>query len=221
MITEQEVQNLIHTLTILKEKYNLSKTTADKHKLNLHKNLLIKQLEYQIDMKIGKYKKYNNYEDIKQEALLRVARAIETYDQNKGSFFWWFHRYVDTTISRIANQHSAIRFPMKFAKDNLPIRTSIKKIDKNVKGFELLFESLHDNRLPDFRLEYNEFSVTFNKIFAKLPRHQQDVINLAFGFDSGKAMSIDKISNKLNITKSTCLRTIKSALSTMKENIKI
>ncbi len=227
MITEQEAQNLITTLINLKDVYKSSNAYKDKIALQKHEQLCMKKFEYIINMKINKYRKFNNYDDLKQEAYEALIKSIETYDQTKGSFFWWCHHYTNTKISRKANTHTAIRYSLKYAKENPPIRSSIGNIDnvgsnkyKDSKTKELS-DMLQYNCTPEKQIEHNEIFEKINKVFTNLNPIQQNVINLAFGFESGKSMSIRKICNTLNISKPTCMKTLKTALSTLKDNIKI
>jgi len=74
---------------------------------------------------------------------------------------------------------------------------------------------------PDKELEESQATQAIQGAVSKLSAEQREIINLAFGFDSDKPMSINKICKKLSISRLSCIKTINSALSAMKENIKI
>jgi RNA polymerase sigma factor (sigma-70 family) len=160
-------------------------------------------------MKTGRYKTFSNYEDLNQEGFEALIKAMTNYNPKKGSFFWWAHRYIDTRISRSANLHTTIRYPLKVAKNNAPHKESV---------MPLLIEEVH---CPDKELEGCQSSYAIQQAFALLTEDQKNIINLVYGFDGDKPMSINKICKKLNISRLSCIKTIDSALSMMKEKIKI
>ena len=52
-----------------------------------------------------------------------------------------------------------------------------------------------------------------------LNKEQSDIINLAFGFDGDKPLSINKICKKMNMSRINCIKAINSALVLLKQNI--
>ncbi len=74
---------------------------------------------------------------------------------------------------------------------------------------------------PDKELEESQVTNAIYGAVSKLTNEQKEVINLAFGFDGDKPMSINKICKQLGISRLSCIKIINSALSVMKENIKI
>jgi RNA polymerase sigma factor (sigma-70 family) len=160
-------------------------------------------------MKTGRYKIFSNYEDLNQEGFEALLKSMNNYDPKKGSFFWWAHKYIDTRISRSANLHTTIRYPLKVAKESTPHKESVMPI------------LIEENYCPDKQLENVQSFTAIQSAFDKLTDDQKHIINLAFGFESDKPMSINKICKKLNISRLCCIKTINGALSIMKESIKI
>jgi RNA polymerase sigma factor (sigma-70 family) len=160
-------------------------------------------------MKTGRYKAFSNYEDLNQEGFEALIKAMNNYNPKKGSFFWWAHKYIDTRISRSANLHTTIRYPLKVAKAATPHKEAV---------MPLLIEERY---CPDRELEESQLNHAIQGAVSILTPEQREVISLAYGFDGDKPMSINKICKKLNISRLSCIKTINSALSLMKENIKV
>lgn len=207
MLTEQEAQDLMTTLIDLRAKVKEgSVSTAE---VKAHEKICIEKFKYLVTMKTGRYKAFSNYEDLNQEGYEALVKAMNNYNPKKGSFFWWAHRYIDTRISRSANLHTTIRYPLKVAKNNAPHKESV---------MPLLIE---ENYCPDKELEFHQSSYAIQNALALLSNEQREIINLAYGFDGDKPMSINKICKKLNISRLSCIKTVDAALSMMKEHIKI
>lgn len=209
MLTEPEAQDLMTKWIDLRAR---SKETGDPKivsEFKKHDRLCMEQFRYLVTMKTGRYKTFSNYEDLNQEGFEALVKAMNNYNPKKGSFFWWAHKYIDTRISRSANLHTTIRYPLKVAKNTTPHKESV---------MPLLIEERY---CPDKELEDSQNMNAITGALSLLSSEQKEVINLAYGFDGDKPMSINKICKKLGISRLSCIKTINSALSTMKENIKI
>lgn len=209
MLTEQEAQDLMAKLIDLREQVKTGEDPKIKVALNKHEQICMEKFRYLVTMKTGRYKAFSNYDDLNQEGFEALIKAMNNYNPKKGSFFWWAHKYIDTRISRSANLHTTIRYPLKVAKNNTPHKESV---------MPLLIEERY---CPDKELEESQSVHAIQGAISKLSDSQREIINLAYGFDGDKPMSINKICKKLGISRLSCIKTINSALSTMKENIKI
>jgi RNA polymerase sigma factor (sigma-70 family) len=209
MLTEQEAQDLMTKLIDLRDQIKTSEDVKIKGELKRHEQICIEKFRYLVTMKTGRYKAFSNYEDLNQEGFEALIKAMNNYNPKKGSFFWWAHKYIDTRISRSANLHTTIRYPLKVAKAHTPHKESI---------MPLMIEERH---CPDKELEESQLTHAIQGAVSILTPEQREVISLAYGFDGDKAMSINKICKKLSISRLSCIKTINSALSLMKENIKV
>lgn len=209
MLTEQEAQDLMIKLIDLRIKIKDSNESKTLVELKKHEQICIEKFKYLVTMKTGRYKAFSNYDDLNQEGFEALIKAMNNYNPKKGSFFWWAHKYIDTRISRSANLHTTIRYPLKVAKNNTPHKESIMPI------------LIEERYCPDKELENSQLNQIMQNAFSSLTKEQQQIINLAYGFDGDKPMSINKICKKLNISRLCCIKTINSALSLMKDNIKI
>jgi len=79
---------------------------------------------------------------------------------------------------------------------------------------------IEETYCPDKELESSQVNNAIKSVFSLLTENQKEIINLAYGFTGDKPMSINKICKQLNISRLNCIKTINSALSLMKEQIK-
>lgn len=209
MLTEQESTDLMNKLLELRAKVKDSNDSKIINELKRHEQICIEKFKYLVTMKTGRYKAFSNYEDLNQEGFEALIKAMKTFNPKKGCFFAWAHNYIGTRISRSANLHTTIRFPLKVAKANTPHKEAVMPV------------MIEERYCPDKEMEESQTNQAINNVLASLTKEQQEVINLAYGFDGDKPMSINKICKKLSISRLSCIKTINSALSSMKENIKI
>lgn len=205
MITEQEAQELVTKYKRLKKSAESDESV--KLELKKHESICISKLKYLVTMKVGKYKNFNNYEDLIQEGYEALLKGIKTYESSKGSVFWWLHKYIDTRISRSANLHTTIRYPLKVAKQQAPYK------EFNMPN---LIEEID---CPDKKLEEHQSIQLINNNLKYLSEKQKEILSLAFGFND-KICSINKIAKKTNLSRSAVLKEYKAALNTLKEHIK-
>lgn len=209
MLTEQDAQDLMVKLIDLR---NIAKETKDKSiisQMKKHEKKCIEQFKYLVSMKTGRYKAFSNYDDLNQEGFMALLTAMNNYNPKKGSFFWWAHKYIDTRISRSANLHTTIRYPLRVAKNETPHK-------------ETIMPTLIEERYcPDKELENSQSMRSLQSACSLLTDDQKQVINLVYGFDSDKPMSINKVCKKLNITRSQCVKIMNTAHSVMKDHIKL
>lgn len=206
MITEQEAQDLVTKYKSLKKAAESDDSV--KTELKKHEYICINKLKYLVTMKVGKYKTFNNYEDLIQEGYEALLKGIKTYESSKGSVFWWLHKYIDTRISRSANLHTTIRYPLKVAKQQAPYK------EFNMPNL------IEEFNCPDKKLEEQQSIQLISENFKHLSENQKQIISLAFGFEHAKSFSINKIAKKTNLSRSAVLKEYKSAINILKEHIK-
>jgi RNA polymerase sigma factor (sigma-70 family) len=209
MINEQEAQDLMIKFIDLRKKAAESDDIQIKRELQAHQNLCMRKFAYLVTMRTNRYKGFSNYDDLNQEGFEALIKSMKNYDPKKGIFFWWAHKYIDTRISRSANLHTAIRYPLKFAKATPPHKES---------QIPIMIEPRFN---PDKILESNQLRTAMFDAMQKLTSDQRNVISLAFGFDGDKPLSINKICKKLSISRLNCIKTINVAMELIKTNIKL
>lgn len=192
-------------LISLRDKAKKTKDPQVIKSFRLHEKKCIDKFKYVIKMKTYRYKSFSNYDDLNQEAHEALLKAMSNYNPKKGSFFWWCHKYIDTRISRTANLHTTIRYPLRVAKETTPHK---EQIPKNLVDFRLN---------PEKSFEYMETKFLINEALDKLPQTQKQIMTMVYGVSGDKPASINKVCETLDISRSFCLKEMKSASLKIKE----
>lgn len=205
----EQSETLMKNFISLREKAKETKEEIDIKKFRAYERLCIEKFKYLIMMKTSRYKNFNNYEDLVQEGLEALTKAMKNYDPKKGMFFWWLHKYVDTRISRSANLHTTIRFPLKYTKTVIPYR-------------EPLLPILYDMSESQFdTLQKVESASLVQKNLKTLPDEQFKVTQLFFGLNGLEPQSISKVCKALKITRPTATKLLEEAMGTLKDTIQL
>lgn len=209
MLTIQEVQDLMIELIRLRSIAAVSSDTNDINRFRAHEKICMNKFQYLITMRTDRYKEFFNHEDLLQEGYVALLKAMKNYDPTKGNFVWWAHQYIKTRISRSANLHTAIRYPLKFAKLHPPHK-------------ELQLPLMIDKRpTPDNALDTSETMSAIQIAIQRLDSNQKSVIDLAFGISGDKPLPISKICKKMKISRVNYLKVMDGALTIIKNNIRL
>jgi RNA polymerase sigma factor (sigma-70 family) len=209
MITEQMARKMMKKLRNLKQKLSKNNTEENREALKQYEQQCLQELKYFVHMKTSRYRKFSNYEDLNQEGLDALLKAMRTFKNKRGSFFYWAGLFVNTRLSRAANNHSAIRYPMYIAKIIKPHKES---------NFPIML----DTKLsPENITENTEISQIIQKSFSSLNSEQKELINMVYGFNGDKPMSIAKVCKKMNISRSNCMKVLNGALYILKQKIEL
>lgn len=203
----QKIQNLLSKLVIARKKCAKSKSAKAKLELHRLQEECAKELEYLVESRTRRYKGFANYEDLCQDGRIALFLALQSYEPEKGDFFWWANKYIKTKISREANRHSTIKIPIKQTKLVQPYKVSqLPIIVDNA-------PSAVDNMANE------EKSSLIRSAIYKLPPDQRRVIELHYEMSDKDSNSIVKICNTMKISRMNCIRLLDEAKSTLKQNL--
>lgn len=206
MPTSEEINEVAKKFLNLKKKANSGKP-EDVKAYKSYQNFCAKKLAPLVNFKTNRYKKFSNYPDLQQDGFEALMLAFETYDPKKGDFVWWASRYINTRVSRAANAHSTIRFPLKKAKDLQPYKVGTMPV---------LIDSSSN---PLEAVEQGQEVSVVQKAISELPEQQRRIILMHHEF-SGKSCSISKISQELKISRPTCQKLLNEAQESLKSRLK-
>lgn len=209
MISIEEAQELMTKFIMLKKEYDKSKDHKDFVSLRRHEELCIKKFHYLITMRTDRYKSFANYEDLNQEGCVALMKAMKNYNPEKGIFFWWAHKYIDTRVSRSANTHSVIKYPLSLARTISPRREN------------KLPTMVEDVYCPDKQAEKSELRKALNNAINGLSKRQQKAVSLIFGLSDDDPLSITRVSKKMKMSREKFLLYISKAMSKIETTIKI
>jgi RNA polymerase sigma factor (sigma-70 family) len=206
-LTQQEIDDLANEYIRLKNKAEKSKSFKSQNDFINYQNYCMKKLEPLVTMRTNKYKKYSNYPDLNQDGFEALVQALKTFDASKGNFVGWAHQYIATRISRSANAHTTIRYPLKKAKMLQPYKTSSMPI-------------MVDLRDPQQNIEIYEKRIKVMEAIDNLPEVHKKAIMMKHEFSRNENSSISKISEQLKISRPMCMKILQEAESILRNNLK-
>lgn len=202
----EEINALVNKLVELRKKK--AKSAKLKSQYNDLQRLCSEKLEYLIEARARRYKGFSNYDDLCQDGRLALHLALQSYEPDKGDFFWWANKYIKTKISREANRHSTIKIPLKHTKHVQPYKVSQIPVivDSNPTALDSLSKI--------------QFDLLVRKAVEKLPEDQKMVIELHFEMnDKTDSGSIGNICKRLNIKRANCVKLLDQAKETLREEL--
>jgi RNA polymerase sigma factor (sigma-70 family) len=206
----ERINNLLEKLVILRRKCAKSKrNTKIQKEFEQVQSLCAKELDYLVETRTRKYKSFANYDDLRQDGRLALYLALQSYEPEKGDFFWWANKYIKTKISREANRHSTIKIPLKHTKYVTPYKVSQLPIivDKGPGALESITS--------------HEVNTLIRNAVSKLPDDQRKIIELHYemGKFQKESHSIGKICDQLNISRMNCVKLLNEAKKTLKQEL--
>lgn len=198
-LEQDEINSLATKFITLRDKANKSKSKKVKKEYYTFQNFCVEKLKFLVTIKTGRYRQFSNHPDLEQDGLEALVLALKTYNPSKGCFSWWADKYISTRISRAANTHSTIRFPLKKAKLVRPYKTSTMPIMVDTQ--------------PDAQqtLETSQQSQQVRQAIQKLPIQHQEIVNMVYGLNGIKQHSIGALIKHLAISRPQCLKILEEA----------
>lgn len=186
-LTDNEIDDLV-------EKYVLLKQNGKTNEFLLFEKEFVFHMNRIIDLYTYKYKRFSNYEDLRQESFESLMMAVNTFKRSKGKFVGWAKLYSKTKAWRQANKHSTIKIPLKEAKDLPPIKIAIEDLSAQ----DLIRESsIRDS--PEQTIIKNDLWSRIHKSFNKLSEKELKIIKYHFSVDE-EFPNISKLCSSLSIS---------------------
>lgn len=206
----ERISSLLDKLVTLRRKCAKSKSSKFRKEFEQVQEECAVELDYLVEARCRRYKGFSNYDDLCQDGRLALYNALQSYEPEKGDFYWWANKYIKTKISREANRHSTIKIPLKHTKHVTPYKVSQLPIivDNSPSAVE--------------NLEVGELKKIIRSSISRLPDDQRRVIELHYEMSAGahgEPQSIGNICAALNITRSSCVKLLNEAMSTLKQEL--
>lgn len=207
MINEEQAQKIVNEYQSILRDYESEPTETNLIKLKKIESKCLDKLSYLVKMKVGKYRQFSNYDDLFQEGLIVLLRAMKNYSSDKGSFFWWAHKYIGTKIFRSASNHSVIKIPIKQTAKIIPYK-------------EIVMPLLIENKdCPDVNYDKKETREMLTECYDNLTNIQKQVIDMMYGIKNNNPMPLHKVCLALKLSRQQCERIIEQSLIKMKRNM--
>lgn len=206
-MSTKEANNIIKKYLKLRDLVKVKPDPKAIIELKQQQQICLQKFRYLVLIKTSRYKNFNNYDDLNQEGLEALLQGLNSYNPKKGNIFWWLHKYIDTRISRTANLHTTIKFPLKYAKIHTPHREQLPTVTD--------FTTIDQSDM----LEQSEALHTIKQTFSTLSDNQQNIVKLVFGMNGENPQSISKVCKQLNISRQACTQVLKQVYCILKRNI--
>jgi RNA polymerase sigma factor (sigma-70 family) len=210
-VTKEMIENaaVLNRLIELRNIKNTTLSKKDKIAYDNYFNVVFKRFSYIVDIHTNKYKKYANYQDLKQEGSMGLFIALNNFNPARSkNLFRVIHWYVSTRIQRSAHKHDLVRLTLKQSKDN----NHLNRVD----AMPIIID---ESKNP---YEYLESSVinkeVINAVSNLLPL-EKTIVSLYFGIDSNKKTNITNICNQTKMPRVKVLEILQSACKTLGENL--
>jgi RNA polymerase sigma factor (sigma-70 family) len=204
-LSQEEIDVISRKYLTLKNKSNPSEDDVKEFKA--YQNFCMGKFAYLVKMRSAKYRKFSNHPDLEQDGFEALILAFNTFDPDKGSFSWWADKYISTRISRAANAHSTIRYPIKKAKEIKPYKTSTIPI------------MIDEGPDPALAAEVSENSVNINRAIDSLPASHKSVVNMTYGFNGFRARTVGTVMVDLKITRSEYTKLLREAKEQIRQQL--
>ncbi len=197
MPTSEEINDVAKKFLELKSRAKSGKP-EDIRVFKNYQNFCANKLSSLVKFKTSKYRKFSNYPDLQQDGFEALMLAFETYDPKKGDFVWWASKYIGTRVSRAANAHSTIRYPLKKAKELQPYKVS---------AIPILIDTSYN---PLEAVEQGQEVSVVQEALSELPEQQRQIVMMYHEF-AGRDSSVSKISKKLKMSRPACQKLLNEA----------
>ncbi len=204
-LSNEEINALAVKYMDLKAKADLSE--KDKSKFAEYQNYCMSKLQFLVDRRAVKYRKFSNYLDLRQDGFEAMLLAFKTYNHKKGNFSWWADKYIKTRISRCANAHSTIKFPIKKAAELKPYK--VGAIPVVIDGGPDGFDSFH----------VSENKEIISKAIDGLPDTHKNVVKKMYGFVGKKPASMASIMDEMSLSRPQFLKILNEAKEKIKKTL--
>ena len=206
MLSKFEAEELMNGFLKLKEEVN--KDNPEKSFIEQFKKqerICVEKFLYIVHMHTDRYKEFHNHDDLVQEGCEALVKAMNTYKPDKGIFFWWAHRHISTRISRQANLHTPIRYPLAYSRKTPPRREN---------KFPIMIEKRF---CPDKIVEDDENVKVINEAIGRLTKRQRFVLSMAFGMNGDKPKTINWICKEMGLPRGKCMKILTRAMERMRD----
>ena len=205
--SKEEINEIAKEFVELRDGLGKSKNKKNRSKFELFQNAVVKKLSHLVLLRTNRYRMFNNYHDLQQDGFEALFMALKTYRPEKGDFSWWAMKYIDTRISRAANCHSTIKFPLKKAKEMQPHKVSTIPVIIDL------------NNNPQEKAEQVETKALLMDAISLLPENQRKIILMSYELIGTRSYTITKISEELNISRQNCLKILEEAKDNLKSTL--
>jgi len=206
-LSQDEINGLARKYIELRNKADETGEQSDILRFKSFQNIVIQKLKYMVIYRTMKYRRFPNHPDLEQDGFEAMINALKTFDPDKGAFSWWADKYIKTRVSRTANAHSTIKFPIKKAKEVKPYKISTMPV------------RIAPGRNPFEEMERSESAGHISDAIKKLPDKHQLVVSMKYGFNGIRERPVGAILEDLSISRQQYSKILSEAEDHIKKHL--
>lgn len=150
---------------------------------------LIISLAYLVHSVVYRYKRFDNYEDLYQEGMIGLIKAVQQYNSDTSFHFtryamWWIKARVVRSIKKL----------------NLITVSG----DENMRYFmqyDIKENDMIDEGDPEKSAILTEEISQLNNVISSLPEKHQQIIKMRYGLNNVKEHNLQDLGDKLDMTR--------------------
>lgn len=167
---------------------------------------LIISLAYLVHSVVYRYKRFDNYEDLYQEGMIGLIKAVQQYNSDTSFHFtryamWWIKARVVRSIKKLnlitVSGDDNMRYFMQY---------DIKENDM-----------IEDND-PEKNAILSEEINNLNCVISSLPEKHQQIIKMRYGLSNTKEHNLQDLGDKLDMTREGVRQLEHRILNKLKNN---
>ncbi len=150
---------------------------------------LIISLAYLVHSVVFKYKKFDNYEDLYQEGMIGLIKAVQQYNSDTSFHFtryamWWIKARVVRSIKKL----------------NL-ITVSGDENMKYLIQYDIQENDIVEDEDPEKNVLHLEKIENLRNIINSLPEKHQQIIKMRYGLNNTQEHNLQDLGDKLDMTR--------------------
>jgi RNA polymerase primary sigma factor len=169
---------------------------------------LIISLAYLVHSVVYRYKRFDNYDDLYQEGMIGLIKAVQHYNSDTSFHFtryamWWIKARVVRSIKKLSlitvsgDENINMRYFMQY---------DIKEND------------MVEENDPEKNAILSEEINNLNDVISSLPEKHQQIIKMRYGLNNTKEHNLQDLGDKLDMTREGIRQLEHRILSKLKNN---
>lgn len=143
----------------------------DLRKIGKMQNDLVIELDFLVKYNTKMYKSMSNYEDLNQEGLIGLIRAVRIFDHTRfPNFFVFANQWILNGIKRAAKKYDIVYSPSK--------KRVVYKTDEEIEKLMI------DEMDLDEALDESRMKVAVRSAVNSLPKRDSMIVSKLFGFEN-------------------------------------
>lgn len=169
---------------------------------------LVVSLSYMVRSAVSRYRNFPNYDDLYQEGMIGLLKAIKKYDITKTfDFFRYAMWWIEARIYRSIGKINLIR-----------IKGNVEESKRTFKMENISDDHIVEPETPEYHVLKEEQLLKLRKALDTLPSNHKSLIEKRFGLLGKRRESLEQLSQEFHMTREGLRQLEKRILGRLKAN---